>query len=121
MIKQKKRNVAIIGAGGRDFHNFLVRYKDNPLYDVKFFTATQIPGIDNRAFPKELAGRLYTKDIPIVPEDKLAELIEILQNDPFDSLLHTKPLSAPLQGLFSFRITRDYRVGDKIYKHLKKK
>lgn len=72
----KKRNVCILGAGGRDFHNFFTKYKDNPYYDVKFFTAAQIPGIEKRKFPKELAGRLYKKDIPIFPEEKLAELIK---------------------------------------------
>src|SRR3989344_8818140 len=72
----QKRNVAIIGAGGRDFHNFLVKYKDNPYYDVKFFTAAQIPGIEKRTFSKELAGSLYEKNIPIFPEEDLPELIK---------------------------------------------
>src|SRR3989344_7967083 len=72
----KKRNIAILGAGGRDFHNFLMKYKDNPYYDVKFFTAEQIPGIENRKFPKELAGNLYKHDIPIYSEEKLPELIK---------------------------------------------
>ena len=65
---------------------------------------------------------IYQKDflqdsrkLPAECQYKLAELIEILQNDPFDSRLHTKPLSAPLQGAFSFRITRDYRVGFKFH------
>ncbi len=63
---------------------------------------------------------IYEKDflqdsrkLPTECQHKLAELLEILQDDPFDSRFHTKPLSAPLQGLFSFRITRDYRVGFK--------
>ena len=72
----KKRNVAILGAGGRDFHNFLIKYKDNPDFDVKFFTANQIPGIEKRSFPKKLAGRLYKKDIPIFPEKELPSLIK---------------------------------------------
>ncbi len=72
----KKRNIAILGAAGRDYHNFLVKYKDNPAYDVKFFTATQIPGITKRKFPRRLAGRLYRKDIPIFPEEKLPALID---------------------------------------------
>jgi predicted GTPase len=71
----KKRNVCILGAGGRDFHNFLTKYKENPYYDVKFFTATQIPGIEKRKFPKELAGRLYKQDIPIFLEHNLSSLI----------------------------------------------
>jgi len=72
----KKRNVAILGAAGRDYHNFLMKYKDNPYYDVKFFTATQIPGIEKRTFPKKLAGRLYKKDIPIFLETELPSLIK---------------------------------------------
>ena len=76
-----KRNVAIIGAGGRDFHNFLVKYKDNSYYDVKFFTAAQIPGIEKRVFPRNLAGNNYNKDIPIFPEEKLPELIKKFEID----------------------------------------
>lgn len=72
----KRRNVCILGAAGRDFHNFLIKYKNNPAYDVKFFTAAQIPGIEKRKFPKELAGRLYKKFIPIFPEEKIPELIK---------------------------------------------
>jgi predicted GTPase len=72
---KRKTNIAILGAAGRDFHNFLVKYKDNKEYDVKFFTATQISGIANRKFPKKLAGKLYRKDIPIFPEERLEELI----------------------------------------------
>ena len=65
---------------------------------------------------------IYDKDflkdvrrLPLEVREKLSELMEILQEDPFDSRLHTKPLSAPLQGIFSFRIVRDYRVGFKFY------
>jgi len=65
-----------MGAGGRDFHNFLVYFKDNPTYEFVCFTAAQIPGIEKRKFPKELAGRLYKNDIPIYPEEKLSELIK---------------------------------------------
>ena len=72
----KRRNVAILGAAGRDYWNFLMKYKDNPYYDVKFFTQAQIPGIERRSFPKELAGRLYKKDIPFFTEEKLPELIK---------------------------------------------
>ncbi|MDP3764177.1 MAG: hypothetical protein Q8Q95_00985 [bacterium] len=83
----------------------------------------------------------FVKDVHRLPaelQNKLADLLSILKKNPFDPLLHTKPLSAPLQGLFSFRITRDYRVGfkfrsshtiqllvagrrDKIYKRLRRK
>lgn len=83
----------------------------------------------------------FLRDVRKLPsecQNKLAELIVIFQKDPFDPKLHTKPLAAPLQGVFSFRITRDYRVGfkflathvirllaadnrDQIYKRLRRK
>ena len=72
----KPRKVIIAGAAGRDYHNFLAYFKDNPAYRVVAFTGTQIPGIANRRFPKEMAGRLYKKGIPILPEERLPELIK---------------------------------------------
>lgn len=71
-----RKRVIIMGAAGRDFHNFNVYYRDNEEYEVVAFTATQIPGIDSRLYPPELAGRLYPNGIPIYPEDKLPELIK---------------------------------------------
>jgi len=65
----------IMGAAGRDFHNFLTCFRDNPLYRVIGFTAAQIPSIENRSFPPELAGSLYPQGIPIFPETELPELI----------------------------------------------
>ncbi|MBE3132065.1 MAG: GTPase, partial [Acidobacteria bacterium] len=65
----------IMGAAGRDFHNFNVVYRDNDGYDVVAFTATQIPNIDGRKYPASLAGRLYPKGIPIVDESGLERLI----------------------------------------------
>ncbi len=70
-----KRNVVIIGAAGRDFHNFNTRYRDDDSVNVVAFTAAQIPGIDDRRYPAELAGPLYPEGIPIVGEDLLASLI----------------------------------------------
>jgi predicted GTPase len=67
--------VLIVGAAGRDFHNFNVYFKDNPRYHVIAFTAAQIPSIDNRIFPPELAGRGYPVGIPIHPETEMAQLI----------------------------------------------
>ncbi len=64
-----------MGAGGRDFWNFLVYFKDNPEYEVVAFTAAQIPGIEKRRFPRELAGKLYSKDILIYSEEDLPRLI----------------------------------------------
>lgn len=71
-----RRRVIIMGAGGRDFHNFNVYFKDNPNYEVVAFTATQIPGIEGRIYPPELAGELYPNGIPIVSEDRLEEIIK---------------------------------------------
>jgi predicted GTPase len=69
------RRVVIMGAGGRDFHNFNVYFKNRPEYRVVAFTATQIPGIDDRRYPPSLAGRRYPKGIPILPEDDLPRIV----------------------------------------------
>lgn len=71
-----KIKVLIMGAAGRDFHNFNVFYRDNPLYEVVAFTATQIPYIDDRKYPAALCGKLYPKGIPIFPESELLDLIK---------------------------------------------
>jgi predicted GTPase len=70
-----------MGAAGRDFHNFNVFYRDNKDYEVVAFTATQIPNIDERKYPAELAGTLYPKGIPIHPESELVKLIKDLKVD----------------------------------------
>lgn len=72
----KKINVIIMGAAGRDFHNFNIAYRNNPLYNVVAFTATQIPNIENRKYPKSLSGKKYPKGIPIHPESELINLIK---------------------------------------------
>jgi len=71
-----KKKVIIMGAAGRDFHDFNTYFRDNKEYEVVCFTAEQIPGIDGRTYPKELSGSLYPKGIPIEPEAKLTELIK---------------------------------------------
>ncbi|AKL96082.1 putative GTpase [Clostridium aceticum] len=76
-----KKNVVIIGAAGRDFHNFNTYYRNNDNYRVVAFTAAQIPDIDNRKYPAELAGNLYPEGIPIYPEEKLSEIIKDLNVD----------------------------------------
>lgn len=68
-------NVLIMGAAGRDFHNFNVYFRDNPAYHVAAFTATQIPDIEGRTYPAALAGERYPDGIPIYLEDELADLI----------------------------------------------
>jgi len=71
-----KIKVLIMGAAGRDFHNFNVYYRDNPIYEVIAFTATQIPNIDDRKYPSALSGKLYPEGIPIFPESELLNLIK---------------------------------------------
>jgi predicted GTPase len=73
--------VLILGAAGRDFHNFNVLYRDNPGYEVVGFTATQIPNIDDRRYPPELAGDRYPDGIAIYPESRLERLIGELDVD----------------------------------------
>ncbi|MGI6321928.1 MAG: cyclic 2,3-diphosphoglycerate synthase [Bacteroidales bacterium] len=72
----KRKNIIIIGAAGRDFHNFNTYYRDNKDYNVVAFTAAQIPDIDGRRYPEDLAGSLYPKGIPIFSEADLPELIK---------------------------------------------
>ena len=74
-----RKNVLIMGAAGRDFHNFNVYFRGNNDYNVVAFTATQIPNIEGRTYPKELAGDLYPKGIPIYEEAKLLDLIRDLK------------------------------------------
>ncbi len=69
------QRVIIMGAAGRDFHNFNVFFRDNPHYEVVAFTATQIPYIENRRYPPELAGPDYPQGIPILGESELEQLI----------------------------------------------
>jgi predicted GTPase len=71
-----KDSVIIMGAAGRDFHNFNVYFRDNPAYRVVAFTATQIPNIAGRVYPAALAGSLYPNGIPIHPESDLPQLIQ---------------------------------------------
>jgi len=72
------RNALIMGAAGRDFHNFNTFFRNNKDVQVKAFTATQIPDIAGRKYPKELAGKMYPQGIPICPETELLDLIKKL-------------------------------------------
>ena len=76
-----RKRVLIMGAAGRDYHVFLQYFKNNPYYEVVAFTQNQIPGIEKRSFPKELAGRLYKNNIPFFSESKLTYLIKKLKID----------------------------------------
>ncbi len=74
----------IMGAAGRDFHNFNTFYRDNKDYEVVAFTATQIPNIEGRKYPAELAGELYPAGIPIYPE---TELVRLIKDEKVDQVL----------------------------------
>jgi predicted GTPase len=71
-----RKKIIIMGAAGRDFHNFNVLYRDNEDVEVVAFTATQIPDIDDRKYPAAMAGKLYPDGIPIHAEEDLGELID---------------------------------------------
>jgi len=77
----RRTRVIIMGAAGRDFHNFNTVFRKNKRYEVVAFTATQIPNIDGRKYPAKLAGDLYPKGIPIYPEADLPRLIEQFRAD----------------------------------------
>ncbi len=80
-MEKNKKNVIIIGAAGRDFHNFNTCFRNNGNYNVVAFTAAQIPDIDGKVYPSELAGELYPKGIPICSENELPDLIRDHQVD----------------------------------------
>ncbi len=93
-----KSKIIIMGAAGRDFHNFNTFFRDNNQYEVVAFTATQIPNIDDRKYPAQLTGKLYPDGINIYPEDELPELIEKFKVDevifahsdvPYDYVMNT--------------------------------
>ncbi len=93
----RRTRVLIMGAAGRDFHNFNTFYRGNPAYEVVAFTATQIPNIEGRVYPAELAGEGYPRGIPIHPEDELPRLVKELGVDqvvfaysdvPHDYVMH---------------------------------
>ena len=76
-----RRRVLILGAAGRDFHNFNVVFRDDPDSEVVGFTATQMPKIDGRRYPASLAGKLYPEGLPLYPEADLRRLIGALPGD----------------------------------------
>jgi predicted GTPase len=79
MSKKVRHRIIIMGAAGRDFHLFNCLYRDKEGVEVVAFTATQIPHIEDRRYPVELAGSLYPEGIPIVPEEDLEEILD--END----------------------------------------
>lgn len=81
MASSRRKRIIIMGAAGRDFHNFNVVYRNSSEYEVVAFTAAQIPNIENRTYPPKLAGEHYPSGIPIYPEERLKDLIEELSAD----------------------------------------
>lgn len=111
-----KTRVIIMGAAGRDFHNFNLCFRDNPAYDVVAFTATQIPNIEGRTYPPELAGQLYPAGIPIYPESDLVDLIRKHNADqvvfaysdvPHESVMHKASLVLATGADFRLMGARD--------------
>ena len=89
-----RERVVILGAAGRDFHDFNLLYRDDPTVEVVAFTATQIPDIDGRTYPPTLAGSLYPRGIPIVDESVLEDLVAAERVDTvvlaYSDLAHTQ-------------------------------
>lgn len=98
-----RTRILIMGAAGRDFHNFNTVYRDNETCEVVAFTATQIPNIEGRLYPAELAGRLYPQGIKIYPESELNHLIHTLHVDEvvfsYSDVPHTYVMSKASQAL----------------------
>ncbi|HNR96638.1 MAG TPA: cyclic 2,3-diphosphoglycerate synthase [Anaerolineae bacterium] len=111
-----RTRVIIMGAAGRDFHNFNLCFRGNPAYDVVAFTATQIPNIEGRTYPPELAGQLYPAGIPIYPESDLVDLIRKHNADqvvfaysdvPHESVMHKASLVLATGADFRLMGARD--------------
>ena len=109
----------IMGAAGRDFHNFNVFFRDNKDYEVVAFTATQIPNIDGRRYPAELAGKLYPKGINIYPESDLVKLIKEMKVDqvvfaysdvPHEFVMHKASTVLAAGADFRLMGTRDTQI-----------
>jgi len=117
------KKVIIMGAAGRDFHNFLTYFKNNSQYKVVCFTAEQIPGISNRKFPAKLAGRLYKKGIPIYKEFQLSQLIKKLKVDEVYlsysdlshiDVMHKASIAQAAGANFTLLGTKDTQIKSKI-------
>ena len=116
------RKAIIIGAAGRDFHNFNTYFRDNQNYNVVAFTAAQIPFIENRTYPCELAGKMYPHGIPIFSEDKLLELISEFDVDEvffsysdvlYENVMHLASKVISAGASFSFLGPKDTQLKSK--------
>ena len=117
-----RKNVLIIGAAGRDFHNFNSYFRDNEEYKVVAFTAAQIPDIDGRRYPAKLAGKLYPEGIPIFAEEKLEELIRELEvktcvfsysDLPYQKVMNISAIVNSAGANFALLGTRDTMIESK--------
>jgi predicted GTPase len=102
MTRQVGKKIVILGAGGRDFHNFNVAYRDRDDVTVVAFTATQIPHIADRRYPASLAGPRYPEGIPIVPEDHLEKLVA--EHGPLDAVFSYSDVSHETVGHMAARV-----------------
>ncbi|MFW6128784.1 MAG: cyclic 2,3-diphosphoglycerate synthase [Candidatus Aminicenantaceae bacterium] len=117
------KKAIIMGAAGRDFHNFNIYFRDNSEYKVVAFTATQIPDIEGRKYPSELAGKLYPEGIPIYSEDELTSLIKqyditdvffSYSDVPYDYLMHKASLVQAAGANFSLLGPRESMIKSKL-------
>jgi predicted GTPase len=100
--ERKRRKAVILGAGGRDFHNFNTALRDREDLEVVAFTATQIPHIENRRYPPSLAGPLYPEGIPIVPETELESLVA--EHGPMEAIFAYSDVSYEYVGHMAARV-----------------
>ena len=116
------RKAIIIGAAGRDFHNFNTYFRDNQNYQVVAFTAAQIPFIENRTYPQELAGSQYPNDIPIFSEEKLTDLISKYDVDEvffsysdilYENMMHLASKAMAAGATFSLLGPKDTQLQSK--------
>lgn len=116
------RKALILGAAGRDFHNFNVYFRDNPNYKVVAFTAAQIPHIENRTYPPELAGKMYPSGIPILNENMLSETISKHSVDEaffsysdmsYEDIMHLASIAMAAGASFSLLGPKDTQIKSK--------
>ena len=109
-----RRKIIILGAAGRDFHNFNTYYRNNDEYEVVAFTAAQIPDIADRRYPASLAGSLYPEGIPILAEDELEELIR-----KYEITTGSTNLSSPKKNNVGASIQKiNFEIKNKLKKNL---
>jgi predicted GTPase len=111
--KHEPIQVIILGAGGRDFHNFNTFFRNCPSYRVVAFTATQIPFIANRIYPSELAGVNYPDGIPIYPEEELPQLLSEYRAD---QVVFSYSDVSHMQWVHCKRSMRNFPISEKSFR-----